>query len=316
MRRPSAAAFVSWSIVAIAALAQAQTLPKPAGKVGDAAGVLTAESRATLESLLATLQQDTGADVVVATTASLGGMDVEAYGNMVFNEWHLGKAALDNGVLVLVAPTERKVRIEVGYGLESVIPDALAGAIIRDDFLPGFRDGNYDAGILTGVRRVADVVRARQALPLERSAALRPAALESSSRLGVFGWIIFGTVAVMWLAGVAMAGTMFGQAVNLRSGPNLVFGILGVGIFAGLPIAFLPRTAFALVPIALAGGAWGYRRRPLSGAASRSGPSSEWDWSASSGSTGSSGSDSGSSSSSDSSDSGGSSGGGGASGSW
>ena len=125
---------VARRVVARAALADAQTLPRPTSKVGDFAGVLTPTARAELESLLTTLEKDTTAEVVVATTASLGGMSVEEYGNRVFNEWRIGKAALDNGVLVLVAPTERQMRIEVGYGLEGVIPDALAGAIIRDDF--------------------------------------------------------------------------------------------------------------------------------------------------------------------------------------
>ena len=122
--------------------------------------MLTPAARATLESLLTQLQKDTSAAVVVATTASLGDMSVEEYGHRVFNEWHIGKAAADNGVLVLVAPTERQMRIEVGYGLEGVLPDVLAGAIIRDDVVPHFRDGNYEAGILAGVRRVAEVIRA------------------------------------------------------------------------------------------------------------------------------------------------------------
>jgi len=216
-------------------------------------------------------------------------MSVEEYGNRVFNEWKIGNAALDNGVLVLVAPTERRIRIEVGYGLEGVIPDGLAGAIIRNDFLPAFRDANYEAGILTGVRRVADVVRAKQVLTPEQRAVLEP----SSSRPGVFGWIVFGLVGAMWLGGVVMAGAMFGQALNVRSGPNLVFGMSAVAVFAGLPIFFLMRTAVVLVPVALAGGVWGYRRRPLSGTVSRSESSSAWDWSVA---TGSSDSDSGSSS--------------------
>jgi uncharacterized protein len=309
MGRPPAAALVLWSLVASAMLADAQTLPKPASKVSDFAGVLTPDARADLESLLTTLEKDTTAEVVVATTASLDGMTVEEYGNRVFNEWQIGKATLDNGVLVLVAPTERQMRIEVGYGLEGVIPDGLAGAIIRDAFLPEFRDGNYEAGILTGVRRVAEVVRAKQVLSPEQLAALE----SSSSQPGVFGWILFGTVGAMWLAGVVMAGAMVGQAVNVRAGPNLVFGMLAVAIFAALPIVFLARTAFVLVPVALAGGVWGYRRRPLRVAGSRGGSSSGWDWSVS---TRSSGSDSDSSSSGSSSSGGGSSGGGGASGSW
>ena len=311
MRRPSAAALVLWSLVASVALADAQTLPKPAGKVSDSAGILTPAARADLESLLTTLERDTTAEVVVATTASLGGMSVEEYGNRVFNEWQIGKAALDNGVLVLVAPTERRMRIEVGYGLEGVIPDGLAGAIIRDDFTPEFSTGNYEAGILNGVRRVAEVVRAKQVLTPEQLAEQE----SPSSRPGVFLWIVLGIVAAMWLGGVGMAGAMFGQALNVRSGPNLLFGMLAVAIFAGLPIYALARTAFVLVPGVLAGCVWGYRRRPLTGRGGRSpsGSSSGWDWSVS---TGSSGSDSGASSSDSSDSGGGSSGGGGASGSW
>ena len=136
-------------------------------------------------------------------------------------------------MLVLVAPTERRMRIEVGYGLEGVIPDGLAGAIIRDDFTPEFSKGNFESGILTGVRRVAAVVRAKQVLTPEQLAALQSS---SSSRPGVFLWIVFAIVGAMWLAGVVMAGTMFGQALNVRSGSNLVFGMFAVAIFAGLPM--------------------------------------------------------------------------------
>ena len=104
------------SPVASAALADAQTLPKPTGKVNDFANILTPGAHADLESLLTTLEKDTTAEIVVATTASLGGTSVEGHGDRVFNEWQIGKAALDNGVLVLVAPTDRQMRIEVGYG--------------------------------------------------------------------------------------------------------------------------------------------------------------------------------------------------------
>ena len=188
MQRPNAAALVLWWSLASVALAGAQTLPRPTSKVNDVAGVLTPAARATLESLLTQLEKDTSAAVVVATTASLGDMSVEEYGHRVFNEWHIGKAAADNGVLVLVAPTERQMRIEVGYGLEGVLPDVLAGAIIRDDVVPHFRDGNYEAGILAGVRRVADVIRARQVVAPEQLVPVESAsASSSSSRPGVLG---------------------------------------------------------------------------------------------------------------------------------
>src|SRR5215203_4474393 len=263
-RRMSAAALLLWWVVFAGATgASAQILPKPTSRVSDLAGVLTPPTRAELEALLIALEKDTTAEVIVATTTSLGGMSVEDYGNRVFKEWQIGKASLDNGVLVLVAPTERKMRIEVGYGLEGIIPDGLAGTIIRDDFMPNFRNGNYDAGMLTGVRRVSDVIRAKQVLTPEQLAALTP-----SSRPGVFGWLLFGTVGAMWLGAVVMAGAMFGQAFIVRSAPNLVFGMFAVAIFAGLPIYFLARTAFVLVPVLLGATVWGYVRRPLQGARS------------------------------------------------
>lgn len=308
VRRPSISALVVWALVASASLTDAQTLPKPTSKVNDFAGVLTSAARADLESLLTTLEKDTTAEVILATTASLAGTSVEEYGHRVFNEWQIGKGALDNGVLVLVAPTERQMRIEVGYGLEGVIPDGLAGAIIRDDFLPTFRDGDYETGILTGVRRLAEVIRAKQVLTPEQLAAL-----ESSSRPGVFGWILFVTIGSLWLAAVVMAGAMLGQASNIRSGSNLVFGMIALAIFAGLPIVFLSRAAVLLVPIALAGGVWGYRRRPIRSAVSRTRSGSGWDWSVS---TAPSSSDSGSTTGESNDSGGGSSGGGGASGSW
>lgn len=302
MRRPSAAALVLWSILASVPVAGAQTLPKPAGRVGDGAGVLTPAARTELETLLAALEKDTGAEVVVATTRSLDGLAVEAYAHQVFADWQIGQQRGDRGVLVLVAPTERRMRIEVGQGLRRVIPDGLAGAIIREDFLPVFRDGQYEAGIVAGTRHVADIVRANR---VQSPAPL--AAPPASSRMGAIDWVTFGIFGLMWLVGVGLAGTMFGQAMHLRSGSNLLFGVMGVGIFAGLPMAFLPRTGLILLPLLVAGGAWGYRRQPLAAARSRGGSSDSSD------SGGSWDSDSGSSSSG-SSDSGGSSGG--ASGSW
>ena len=150
MRRLSAAALVLWSLVASAALADAQTLPRPTSKVSDFAGLLTPAARADLEALLTTLEKDTTAEVVVATKASLGGTSVEDYGNRVFNEWQIGKAALDNGVLVLVAPTERQIRIEVGYGLEGVIPDGLA-CLYRSAGPVGAMPPNVDSRVSSNV---------------------------------------------------------------------------------------------------------------------------------------------------------------------
>ena len=129
--------------------------PAPSGYVNDFASALDGSAEQYLEGFLATLERDTTAEVVVATVSSLEGMTVEEYANRLFAEWGIGQAADDNGVLLLVAPGERSVRIEVGYGLEPILPDGLAGEIIRTEILPEFRAGNIPRGIGRGLNRIA-----------------------------------------------------------------------------------------------------------------------------------------------------------------
>jgi uncharacterized protein len=124
--------------------------PKPTGYVNDFAALLDAGARAELEALLRETEQATTAEIAVATVTSLDGLTVEEYANQLFQAWGIGQQANDNGVLVLVAPNEREMRIEVGYGLEPVLPDGLAGEIIRTEFLPQFKSGDYSAGIRQG----------------------------------------------------------------------------------------------------------------------------------------------------------------------
>ena len=109
-----------------------------------------------LDRALDQLEQKTSSEIAVATIESLNGMSVEEYANRLFKEWGVGQAKQDNGVLVLVAPNDREMRIEVGYGLEGVLPDGLAGQVIRDDFTPRFREGDYSGGIHNGVLRLVE----------------------------------------------------------------------------------------------------------------------------------------------------------------
>lgn len=142
-------------LVALATAALAADFPKPQGFVTDAASILTSASKAEAESVIREAERKTTAEIAVATVPSLDGLSVEEYATRLFAEWGVGKKGADNGVLILVAPSERAMRIEVGYGLEPILPDALAGDIIRNDALPAFRSGDYPAGILASVRRVA-----------------------------------------------------------------------------------------------------------------------------------------------------------------
>jgi uncharacterized protein len=129
----------------------ATAFPTHDGLVTDKANILTPAQKQSIESrLLAYTDQSTN-EVAVLIVPSLDGMSVEEYANKVFHEWGIGKKGKDNGVLFLWATGERKVRIEVGYGLEPSLPDGRAGLIIRDDILPHFKRSEWYAGVDAGV---------------------------------------------------------------------------------------------------------------------------------------------------------------------
>ena len=131
--------------------ALAQNFPALTGRVVDAANVLSPITSADLERKLTTLEEKSGIQLVVATVPSLGGQEVEPYANALFRTWKLGEAKKNNGALLLVAPNERRVRIEVGYGLEGTMTDAVSSVIIRNAIAPRFKAGDYNGGVTRGV---------------------------------------------------------------------------------------------------------------------------------------------------------------------
>ena len=152
-------------------------------------------------------------------------------------------------MLVLMAPAEREIRIEVGYGLEGVLPDGLAGAIIREEFVPRFREGDFNGGIVRGVTRVADVVRKAEVLTPEQIAAL-----EQSTGFGIPWWVIVPFMSIF----VVIGSFMFG--VGLRNKGSFE-KIWGAG-FGGIPLlmssVFVPWSFFVLGGLALVLCAIGY----------------------------------------------------------
>ncbi|KQP96499.1 YgcG family protein [Methylobacterium sp. Leaf117] len=134
-----------------AAGAAEPTFPALTGRVVDAAGILKPEDRAILEAKLKAYEDKTSDQVVVATIPSLQDRTIEDYGNRLFRAWKLGEAKTNNGALLLVAPNERKVRIEVGYGLEGALTDALSKVIITTAITPRFKTGDYAGGLNAGV---------------------------------------------------------------------------------------------------------------------------------------------------------------------
>ncbi len=124
--------------------------PLLTGRVVDEAGILSRETRDQLTAMLAQHEQETRQQVVVVTLPSLGGLAIEEYGYQLGRRWGIGEKGRDTGALLIVAPNERKVRIEVGYGLEDRLTDAVSRTIIEQSILPAFRGGDFNAGVYDG----------------------------------------------------------------------------------------------------------------------------------------------------------------------
>jgi uncharacterized protein len=145
-------------ILCLASVALAFNFPPQTGRVVDQANVMSAQSRNDLEAKLKDLENKSGIQLVVATVKSLEGSDIETYANELFRNWKLGEAKKNNGVLLLVAPTEHKVRIEVGYGLEGTLTDALSSVIISSAIVPRFKANDFTGGIERGVDGIVSVL--------------------------------------------------------------------------------------------------------------------------------------------------------------
>lgn len=161
-RRAGTAALLALALALAfpAAAAASGQFPAPTGFVNDFAGVLPPAERARLEAELAALERETGAEMAVAVVPGTAPETPKMYAVKLFEVWGIGKRGRDNGVLVLVAMAERRVEVEVGYGLEGVLPDGLVGSILDREVVPRFRAGDLAGGIAAGVAALAAEVRA------------------------------------------------------------------------------------------------------------------------------------------------------------
>lgn len=140
------------------ALLQELEAAKRPGCVFDFAGVMRTEDVEATDAMLRQFELDTGNEVKLVTVRSLRGAEIDDFANKLFERWGIGKKGQDNGVLLLAAIEDRRVRIEVGYGLEPVLTDARAGRILDEHVLPTFRAGNYSAGLRAGARAIANLL--------------------------------------------------------------------------------------------------------------------------------------------------------------
>lgn len=169
---------VVWALLC-AAPSMAQTFPALSGRVVDQGRLLDAPTEAALTQKLAALETDTGDQLVVVTVDSLQGYEIEEYGYRLGRHWGIGQKEGDNGVLLIVAPNERKVRIEVGYGLEPILTDALSAQIIQTRIVPAFRESAFQRGITAGVDAIDEQLRLDPAEAQARAAAARPVRSEA-----------------------------------------------------------------------------------------------------------------------------------------
>lgn len=213
-----------------------QSPGKPQGFVSDFAGILSPESKSSLEVVLNSFQKETTIEIAVVTIPTLGDETLETYAVELFEEWGTGDEKNDRGALLLVALEEREVRIEVGYGLEGALTDTQANAIVQKVIIPSFKEGDFEKGIEDGTAAMMQVVKGEGEY-IETSG-------NSSNFLlrlfREFGFIIlfillsvFASTKSWWLGGVV--GAVAGIAVGVFS-----------GIFAGI-IATIALTGLGLL---------------------------------------------------------------------
>ena len=152
------------ALVALAAascVALAADVPYLTGRVVDNANVLSAGAKQKIAQIAEAREKASGDQIAVLTMPSLEGESIEGYATRVFDAWKLGQKGKDNGVLVIVAPSDRKMRIEVGYGLEGTLTDAAAARIIREAMTPRFKSNDFDGGVTAGVQAIVDTLEGR-----------------------------------------------------------------------------------------------------------------------------------------------------------
>lgn len=208
--------------------------------VNDEAGILSRRQESELENLLKRVKDNTSAEVVLLTVTDLQGLTIEDYSIRLAEKWKVGKSDRDNGVILLVSTGDRKVRLEVGYGLESILTDARSSYIINDKIIPEFRRNDYYSGIKEGLTSVTGVITGEYEISDEELAAYQQRSQDKKGKGGFpFGIIIF--ILFMLLSGRRrgglftwlLLGSMFGDRGGRGGFGGFSGGSGGFGGFSG-----------------------------------------------------------------------------------
>ncbi len=205
------------------------TFPALTGRVVDDAHILTAQVDADLTQRLAALEMKTSRQLIVVTLPSLQGNDIADYGYQLGRAWGIGQKTLNNGALLIVAPTERKVRIEVGYGLEGVLTDAETSVILQRAVLPRFRAGDLPGGVVAGADAIIDQLSLDTTTAEQRAAQAaqqRQVAVHHRRGGNPLGAII-AVFVILWVIGGVLGGRGRGFGGFLPG--MLLGGLLGAG---------------------------------------------------------------------------------------
>jgi uncharacterized protein len=220
-------------------------LPALTERVTDLTGTLSAEDRAALTASLASLEKDKGAQIVIVLLPTTQPESIEQFGIRLAETWKIGRKGVDDGVIVIVAKDDRRMRIEVGYGLEGAIPDAIAKRIVAEQMAPRFRTGDFAGGLRATVDALDKVIRG-EALPAPAKASTPPSGADPGDSLTFLLIVLFMGGAIRSMFGLLGSLAVSGAA-----------GWLAWSIFASLGIAGgAALLAFALSFIRLGRGGW------------------------------------------------------------
>ena len=213
-------------------------VPELSRRVTDLTATLSAEQVAALESRLAAFEAQKGSQIAVLLVPTTQPEDIAAFAIRVAEQWRVGREKIDDGVILIVAKNDRTLRLEVGYGLEGVIPDAIAKRVIAETITPYFKSGDFYGGIEAGMQQLMRLIEGEPLPP--------PAAADSEGDDAIFGLLVIGGVVAGWLlstlmsrpaaGGVAALGSGVAGAFLLGFSPLLLF--IAVFVFAAVASGF------------------------------------------------------------------------------
>ncbi len=219
-------ALIALAFLLLPGLARAQTFPALTGRVVDGANIIPADEKVRLEQKLTALEQQSGRQLVVATVPDLQGYEISDYGYQLGRSWGIGEKDKNTGAILLIAPTERKVRIEVGYGLEGVLTDGISALIIQQQIVPRFKAGDMPGGIEAG----ADAIIHQITLPPgEATASAAAVASRPPKSQGIDpGTVFFILIVIFFFVIPAIRRAAGGRRYHGGSGlgPLIVFDAL------------------------------------------------------------------------------------------